>query len=449
MSSPPIITRSSPLSDLETVDFSADDRFVDSLLQASMQSLSPPPPAIKTTIDFLQDFPVPPLGQVTKKTGSKPKPKSKINFAEELPRRRSTRVSTVPSRFQPEVRNHKPVNIPESEFLDTTLENTPTANSTVISISDSPATPTPKAHAVSGVRVKEKMSSFAAAENIVDPPEPKTDEVSSIKASTAEDSAEAVPFGGSRSRRPKQGNQDIPITESTDGSTAEASPAPPKRYNKKKKPAIRKPKTPVKRLTIPSEDNTPSPFSSTSIRTRKRSPGEAPDESSYKKVKSEHRTPLAVEISARRTRSQNISVHVEPAGSSPAAETQPPRKPATKARGVKSSAAKATHTPPRLSSVHFLAPLRAMIKSAILHYSTLPTNLTDVDAIANLYKTFCALDTYQKHLKVLGLGGDDEDVRDIMKQVWQLVDLGERDEEIIWKTLVATWNSQGREWLGK
>lgn len=430
MSSPSIIARSSPLSDLETVDFSADDRFVDSLLQASMESLSPPPPAIKTTINSLQEFTVPSPGQVTKKPGSKSRPKSKINPAEELPRRRSTRVSTAPSRFQPEVRSHKPANIPESEPSDTTLENTPTVNSTVISIGDSPATPTPKAHAVSGVGLIEEISPFAGAEDIVDPPEPKM----------VEDNAEAVPFGSSRSRRPKQ---NIPMVESTDGSTVEASPAPPKRYNKKKKPAVRKLKTPVKKPTTPSEDNTPSPSSSTSTKTRKRPPGEEPAESSYKRVKSEHRTPLAVETSVRRTRSQNASVPVQPAGFSPAAETQPTRKPATKARRVKSPAAKATYTPPRLSAVHFLVPLRAMVKSAILHYSTLPTNLTDVDAIANLYRTFCALDTYQHHLKGLGLGGDDKDVRGIMKQVWRLVDLGERDEEVIWKTLLATWDSQG------
>lgn len=84
-----------------------------------------------------------------------------------------------------------------------------------------------------------------------------------------------------------------------------------------------------------------------------------------------------------------------------------------------------------------------MMGSAIIHYSSLPKNLTDVDAIANLYRTFCALDTYQKHLKILGLEGDDKDVRGIMKQVWRLVDGGEIDEGVVWKTLVATWSTQG------
>lgn len=84
-----------------------------------------------------------------------------------------------------------------------------------------------------------------------------------------------------------------------------------------------------------------------------------------------------------------------------------------------------------------------MVRSAILHYSTLPTNLTDVDAVANLYRTFCALDTYRGHLKSLGLEGDDKDVRGVMSQVWRLVDSGEKDEEAIWKILVATWDSQG------
>lgn len=425
----PITTLSSPLSDLETVDFSADSQFVESLLQASIQSLYPPPAATKAKINPLQE------SQVTKKTEPESRSKSKINSTEQFPRRRSTRLSTIPNRFQPEVRNHNLANIPKSELPSTTLKNTSAVNST----GDNPTRP------VNIVRLTKDMSSFAAAESIVDPPEPaKMDgEVSPIKTSTAEDRTEAASLNNDRGRHLKQGKQDIPMAESTDGSIVEASPAPPKRYHKKKRPAARKQKATVKKPIVPSGDSTSYPSSDTSIRTRKRSPSEEPAERSYKKIKSEHRKSLVVETSARRTRSQNASASANPVGSPPAAETQVPRKPATKTRSVKSPAAKTTYTPPRLSAMNFLAPLRAMMGSAIIHYSSLPKNLTDVDAIANLYRTFCALDTYQKHLKILGLEGDDKDVRGIMKQVWRLVDGGEIDEGVVWKTLVATWSTQG------
>lgn len=431
MSSSPFIKLSSPLSDLGTMDPTADDMFMDPFLRELMRPSSFPPVAIKTEDNLLQESPVFSPDQVTEKSGSKSRSRSKPNPTEVPPRRRSTRVPTAPSRFKPELGSHRPANTSGGESSDT-QKNTPTVSPTVIPTNDNPVTPIPKVHAANSGRFTVKLT-FAVAENIAP---------SGPGSIVAED----ISFKGDRGRCSSQQKEATPMTE---GSTiGETSPAPPNRSNQTKKPAARKPKTAVKQTTASCEDSTSSLSSDTPTRTRKRMLSEEPAKHSYKKAKSGPRTSLVIEASARRTRSQNASASTELVGASRVSGIQTPRKPAIKTGGTKSSAAKTRYVPPRLSAVHFVAPLRAMVRSAILHYSTLPTDLTDVDAVANLYRTFCALDIYRRHLKTLGLEGDDKDVRDVMSQVWQLVDSGEKDEEAIWKILVATWDSQGASGWG-
>lgn len=424
MPSSPFIKLSSPLSDLGAMGSTADGQFMDPFLQELMRPPSFPPVAIKTEDNILQESPVLSLDQVTKKTGSKSRSKSKPNPTKVPPRRRSTRVPTIPSRFKPEPGSHRPANTSGGGSSDT-QKSTPTVSPTIIPTNDSLVTPMPKVHAANSGGFTVKLT--FAVENIV-------------PSGPGNIVAEDILFKGDRGRCSRQQKQDTPMTE---GSIIGTSLTSPKKDNQTKKPAARKPKTPVKKTTAPCEDSTSSLSSDIPTRTRKRSPSEEPAKHSYKKAKSGLRTSLMVEASARRTRSQNASASAELVSASRVSGVQTPRKPATKAGGTKSSAAKTTYVPPRLSAMHFVAPLRAMVRSAILHYSTLPTNLTDVDAVANLYRTFCALDTYRGHLKSLGLEGDDKDVRGVMSQVWRLVDLGEKDEEAIWKILVATWDSQG------
>lgn len=440
MSSSPFITLSSPLSDPGALDYSAAGPFMDSLLKAPMRPASLAPVAIKSEVNPPQ---VPLPVQVSKNTGSKSRSKSNPNPAEVFSRRRSTRVSMVPSRFQPEVKSYRPANNPEGESSDT-RKNTPTATATVISTGDISVTPAPKVRAAnSGRSLTVNISPFEE-NTILSGPEIVGEEVSLVKEIASEDSTEAVLLKKGRGQRLGQENQDTPMAED---SIIKASP-PSKRSNQKKKPMPRKPKTSVTKITTPRENDISSPSSNTSTRTRKRLPSEELAKHLPKKVKSEHRASLVVETSTRRTRSQNASAPDEPVGTSRPTEIKPPRKPATKASRIKSSATEITCVPPRLSATHFAAPLREMIRSAVLYYSTLPTNLTDGDAVANIYRTFCALGTYREHLKVMGLEGDDRDVRGVMSQVWQLVDKGERDEEVVWKILIATWNSQGASGWG-
>lgn len=448
MSSSPPATLSSPLSDLGSVAFSADGSFVDSFLQG------PPSAANKAETNPPPESPVPPPDFITKKTGPKSESKSKPTSAEAVPRRRSTRISTVPSRFQPENSNNKPANTPEGNPSGT-LPNTPTVLLITIPPGDSPATPTPKARAASN---SINMSSLVWMEDIasISGPEGRNKKVSPTKGTETEHSAEIASPARGRSKRPKQEKQDILMIRSTNDSIFEAAPALPKRSHQKKKSAARKPKTPGKETTVTLDDTTPAPSSVTSTsRTHKRSLSEEPADSKRSRKKTNPKS-LAVEASARRTRSQNASASAETAGTlmqSPVPDTPVSKAPALKktvirARVVKSLASGATYVTPRLSAMHFAAPLRAVVASATLHYSTLPTNLTDANAVSNLYRTFCALDTYREHLKVLGLEGDDKDVRGVMSQVWQLVNLGEKDENVVWKMLVANWSSQGANGWG-
>lgn len=199
------------------------------------------------------------------------------------------------------------------------------------------------------------------------------------------------------------------------------------------------------------------------IESRKRSLSEetATEKRSHRRSKPEdprHRKYLVAAPTSRKTRSQNAS-NSRPANSpteSPALETPSSETPVLKKRIFKTRTPRTpvvktpvlkTSTPPRLSNMIFRSPLRAMIKSATEHYSFLPTNLTDRFAIAALHRTFFADDTYREHLKVLGLEGDDKDVRSAMRQVWEIVNNGEKDDEVVWEILAATWDSQGaRGW---
>lgn len=336
------------------------------------------------------------------------------------------------------------------------------------------------ARIVSSSKFARKIASPATVEASIpgsDPSKPSElmeidkEEGSPASGSTEKGSTEVALLTGDRDVLPLEiGKQDIPERGSTEKNTARV--ARPKRSQKKKTPPkkglgipskrARKPTTPAEETTEEVEttpmgetmseattNTAPAQLNEGPTRSRKRPVSEEPDigKRSNKKSKPEdpkRRKPLAVEPTARKTRSQIASASAELVSAS--TESPAPGVPIAGGQIIETPTPKVTTTP-RLSTMVFREPLRAMIRSATLHYNTLPTNLTDRFAIASLYRTFFASDMYRKHLKVLGLEGDDEDVRECMRQVWQKVDIGEKDDEAVWRMLHATWSSQGaRGW---
>ncbi|KAH8155312.1 uncharacterized protein LAJ45_00322 [Morchella importuna] len=89
------------------------------------------------------------------------------------------------------------------------------------------------------------------------------------------------------------------------------------------------------------------------------------------------------------------------------------------------------------------ASLYSFIGDAINHYSSLPKTLGDPDGFKALYRTFFPSTSYQHYAKALGLEVSDLDLREAMRKIWEMVNGGENDKEVVLHRLGLSWAKKG------
>ncbi|KAH0612606.1 uncharacterized protein H6S33_008986 [Morchella sextelata] len=103
--------------------------------------------------------------------------------------------------------------------------------------------------------------------------------------------------------------------------------------------------------------------------------------------------------------------------------------------------------PESISKLNFAkldtSSLYSFIGDAINHYSSLPKTLGDPDGFKALYRTFFPSTSYQHYAKALGLEASDLDLREAMRKIWEMVNGGENDKEIILHRLGLSWAKKG------